>query len=142
MTQMVAVLSGLLMSIQGVWNTALRGSIGTWFTNTIVQGVGLLSALIGLAVVRDANLTGLRSVNKIYLLSGILSVGIVYTVIFAITKLGPAQATMLILITQMTASYLIELFGWFGMEKVDFSWIKAIGIGVILIGIVISQYAK
>ncbi len=136
---MVAIVSGILMSVQGVFNANLRKAIGSWFTNTMVHGVGFIISLIILFIVKDANLTGLKAVNKIYLWGGALGVGIIYTVIVSVSKLGPAKATMFILITQMTASYLIELFGWFGMEKGAFSWTKLSGILIILGGILVFQ---
>ena len=102
------------MSVQGVFNTRLREKAGTWLSTVIVHGVGFITRLIVIIFVRDANLSGLRQVNKFYLLGGVMGAGIVYTVIVAITKLGPAQATMLILIAQITCSYVIELFGLFG----------------------------
>ncbi|MGL4797872.1 MAG: DMT family transporter [Cellulosilyticaceae bacterium] len=142
MGQIVALVSGLLMSIQGVFNTRVQEKAGTWFTNAIVHGVGLVTSLIVLMFVRDASLEGLRQVNKWYLLGGVLGAGIVYTVIVSITKLGPAQATMLILIAQMIGSYLIEVFGLFGTEKASFSWMKIISIGIIIIGIILFKWKK
>lgn len=142
MGQIVALVSGLLMSIQGVFNTRVQEKAGTWFTNAIVHGVGLITSLVVLIFVRDANLTGLKAVNKWYLLGGVLGAGIVYSVILAITKLGPAQATMLILIAQLIGSYLIEIFGLFGTEKVDFSWLKVLAIGIIIAGIILFKWKK
>lgn len=142
MASIIALISGLLMSIQGVWNTRLTEKLGLWFANTIEQMGGLILALVILFFVRDANLTGLKSVNKIYLFSGFIGAAIVYTVIVAIAKLGPAPATMLILIAQMIGAYLIQLFGWFGEEKVPFQWIKLAGVCIILVGIVIFQWDK
>ena len=49
---------------------------------------------------------------------------------------------MLILIAQMLGAYLIELFGLFGTEKVSFQWMKCLGIGIIIAGIVIYQCKK
>lgn len=142
MASIIALVSGVLMSIQGVWNTRLRESIGIWCTNSFVQGTGFLFALIILLFVRDANLTGFKSVNKFYLLSGIIGVGIVYTVIISISQLGPPQATLLILIAQITMSYLIQLFGWFGEEKSPFQWTKLLGVGIMILGIFIFQWKK
>lgn len=142
MASIIALISGLLMSIQGVWNTRLTEKLGIWFANSIEQMGGLLCALVILFFVRDANLTGLKSVNKVYLLSGFIGAGIVYTVILSISKLGPAPATMLILIAQMIGAYLIQLFGWFGEEKVPFQWIKLVGVCIILVGIVVFQWDK
>ena len=41
-----AIVSGIAMTLQGVFNTRLEGKIGTWETSTIVQGTGLILALI------------------------------------------------------------------------------------------------
>ena len=48
-------------------------------------------------------------------------------------------AVMLILGAQMITSYLIEVFGLFGTEKVAFDWKKLIAVGLILAGIVVFQ---
>lgn len=142
MASIVAIISGLLMSIQGVFNTRVNEKAGLWFTNAIVNAIGLLTSLIVLAFVRDADLSGLKSVNKFYLLGGVLGAGIVYTVILSISKMGPAGATMLILIAQLIGSYLIELLGWFETEKVDFQWIKLLAIGIIIVGIVLFKWER
>ena len=142
MASIVAIISGLLMSIQGVFNTRVNEKAGLWFTNAIVNAIGLLTSLIVLAFVKDADLSGLKSVNKFYLLGGVLGAGIVYTVILSISKMGPAGATMLILIAQLVGSYLIELLGWFGTEKVDFQWTKLLAVGIIIVGIVLFKWKK
>ena len=36
--------------------------------------------------------------------------------------------------------YLIEVFGWFGVEKAGFEWRKAIGAAVAIAGIVIFRW--
>ena len=41
-----AIISGISMSIQGVFNTRLGEKIGTWETNTLVQLTGLIITLI------------------------------------------------------------------------------------------------
>ncbi|OOB79844.1 MAG: hypothetical protein ATN34_02345 [Epulopiscium sp. Nele67-Bin002] len=136
----IAMLSGLMISLQSVFNTNLKEAAGAWCTNTLTHGVGFLVSTIILFCVRDTNVAGLKSINKLYLLGGVLGVGIVYTVIVAITKMGPAKATMIILFTQIIASYIIQIFGLFGMEKTDFKWSSLLGIGIMLVGIVVFQH--
>lgn len=142
MGTITAIISGLLMSVQGVWNTRVTEKAGIWFTNSIVHLVGLITAVTVLLFVRDANLDGIKAVNKVYLLGGLLGAGIVYTVILSISKMGPAQATMIILIAQILGSYMIELFGLFGTEKVTFQWTKVIAVGLMIAGIVIFKLDK
>ncbi|MHC1750325.1 MAG: DMT family transporter [Cellulosilyticaceae bacterium] len=142
MAFITALVSGLLMSVQGVWNTRITEKAGLWLTNCIVHGTGLLFCIAVLLVVRDENFPGLRAVNKWYLLSGIIGASIVYTVVVSVDKLGPAYAVMLILIAQVICAYIIELLGLFGTEKAAFAWSKIIGVGVMIIGIIVFQWKK
>ena len=66
--------------------------------------------------------------QKLYLFGDVIGAFITFTVIKGISDLGPAYATMLILLSQITVSYLIEVFGLFGTEKINFEWIKFIGL--------------
>lgn len=62
------------------------------------------------------------------------------TVIQSMGKLGPAQATMLIVIAQLVVSYLIELFGIFGVEKQPFDWKKLAGTAIVVGGIILFKW--
>ena len=78
--------------------------------------------------------------NKYTLLGGILGTFITVTVIRSMGKLGPAQATMLIVIVQLVVSYLIEMFGLFGVEKQPFEWKKLAGTAIDVAGIVLFKW--
>lgn len=142
MAIIMAVLSGALMAVQGVWNTRVTEKIGLWLTNSIVQLVGLITCGIILFFTKDAQLDGFKDINKFYLLSGVLGAGIVYTVVVSMGKLGPGLAVMIILITQIVVAYLIELFGLFGTEKVPFMWTKLLGVIIMAAGILLFQWKK
>ena len=141
-SMITALISGLLMSVQGVFNTRVTEKSGLWFTSRIVHFIAFICCLGALLFVRDANIEGLKVVNKWYLLGGVLGAGITYTVIVAMSKLGPAYAVMLILIAQMSAAYLIELLGWFGTEKANFMWTKLVGVLIMIGGIIVFQWKK
>lgn len=142
MSIITGLVSGVLMSVQGVFNTRVSEKAGLWFTTGIVHFTAFLVCVAVLFFTRDANVTGLKMVNKWYLLGGVIGVGITYTVIVSMAKLGPAFAVMMILIAQMISAYLIELLGWFGTEKSSFVWTKVIGVGIMLIGIICFQWKK
>ena len=78
--------------------------------------------------------------NKYILLGGIIGAFITVTVIQSMSSLGPAKAAMLIVIAQLAVAYLIELFGMFGVEKVDFQWRKLLGMAIAIAGIVIFKW--
>lgn len=137
-----ALISGILMSVQGVFNTRVTEKAGLWLTSCIVHLTAFLVCVLVLLFVRDDHVEGLKIVNKWYLLGGVLGAGITYTVIVAIAHLGPAYAVMLILIAQMIAAYSIEVFGLFGSEKTGFMWTKLIGVAVMIGGIILFQWKK
>ena len=76
------------------------------------------------------------------MLGGVIGAFITITVIQSMGSLGPARAAMLIVISQLAVAYIIELFGLFGVEKVDFQWRKLIGMAVAIVGIVIFKWEK
>ena len=55
-------------------------------------------------------------------------------------QLGPARAAQLIVVSQIAAAYLIELFGLFGVDKANFQWSKVLGLGLSIIGIMIVKW--
>ena len=137
---LIALLAGLLMSIQGVFNTRVMDSSNMWATNSWVHLLGFITSMIIWFFSGRENFFSVFNVgNKLYLLGGIIGAFIVYTVIKSISTLGPAQATMIILLSQLVVSSLIEVFGMFGTEKVSFGWNKLFGIGLMIAGIVLFK---
>ena len=133
---LIALLSGALMSVQGVFNTQVTKSTGIWVSNGWVQ----LSAFALCVVVWLA--TGRESVSTLWevrphymLLGGVIGAGITWTVIQSVSALGPARSALLIVIAQLAVSYLIQLFGLFGMDQEPFSWKKAGGLLLAVAGI-------
>ena len=49
---------------------------------------------------------------------------------------------MLIVIAQLIVAYVIELLGWFGVEKQPFEWRKVIGMLVAIAGVVIFKWER
>lgn len=141
-SMMTAVLSGLLMAVQGVFNTRVSSKAGQWFTASIVNFLAFLTCLVILFIVRDDNVSQLKLVNKWYLLGGVIGAGITYTVMVSMAHLGPAFATMLILIGQMVTGYLIELWGLFDTPDASFQWTKLLGVAIMIGGIVLFQWEK
>ena len=137
----IAVLSGALMSIQGVWNTQVTKQSSLWVLTGWVQLTALLVCVAAWFFTGRDPVGALWQVeNKYTLLGGILGAFITVTVIQSMGKLGPAQATMLIVIAQLVVSYLIELFGIFGVEKQPFDWKKLAGTAIVVGGIILFKW--
>ena len=95
----------------------------------------------GMVHYREEPIGDLFRVKPWYLLlGGAIGAFITITVIWSMAGLGPAKAAMLIVISQLAAAWLIELFGLFGMEKTDFTVRKLLGMAVAVVGIVVFQW--
>jgi bacterial/archaeal transporter family-2 protein len=135
-----ALVAGILMSIQGVFNTRVMESSNMWVTNVWVQSTAFITCLGMWLFIGHKNLFSVFNFNnKLYLLGGIIGAFITFTVIKGIAKLGPTHATMLILLAQLIVSYLIEVFGLFGSEKGCFEWLKLVGVILMVIGIFVFK---
>ena len=137
----IALISGALMSIQGVFNTQVTKTSGIWVANSFVQFTALLVCVAAWLITDRSSFSTLMKVEPKYmLLGGVIGAFITYTVIKGMEMLGPAKAVMLIVVAQLLVAYVIELFGWFGVEKQPFEFRKVIGMGIAILGIVIFKW--
>lgn len=136
----IALISGALMSVQGVFNTEVTKGSSLWAANSWVQLTAFFVCLIAWFVTGRQNVTGMFHIDHKYmLLGGVIGAFITLTVIKSMNTLGPAQAVLLIVISQIVVAYLIEVFGLFGVEKTGFAWNKLIGTAVAIVGIFIFE---
>ncbi len=137
----IALISGALMSLQGVFNTEVTKQSSMWVSASWVQFSALVTCLVVWAVSDRSSFGALLKVNPRYvMLGGIFGAFITYTVIQSMSALGPAKATMLIVIAQLTVSWLVELMGLFGVDKGTFSWRKLMGLLIAVAGVVIFEW--
>lgn len=139
----IALLSGALMSVQGVFNTELTKQTSLWVSTGWVQISAFLVCVAAWLFTGRESVGALMKVeNKYILLGGVIGAFITVTVIQSMSSLGPAKAAMLIVIAQLAVAYFIELFGMFGVEKVDFQWRKLLGMAIAIAGIAIFKWEK
>ena len=138
---LIAVISGALMSVQGVFNTQVTKSSGIWAANAFVQFTALLVCLIAwFFFERSSFMDVLRVEPKYMLLGGVMGAGITYTVIKGMAMLGPAKAVMVIVVAQLIVAYLIELFALFGVEKQPLEIRMVAGMVIAIAGIIIFKW--
>lgn len=137
-----AMISGALMSIQGVFNTEVSKQTSMWVSASFVQLTAFIVCIIAWFITgREASLTSVFAVSPKYLLlGGAIGAFITYTVVSSVASLGPAKSVMFIVTAQVVCAYLIELFGLFGAERVGFEWQKVIGLALTIGGIIIFKW--
>ena len=105
---LIALLSGALMSVQGVFNTQVTKTAGMWVSNGWVQlSAFAVCAVLWLFTGRDSIAAIGKVEPKYMLLGGVIGAGITWTVIKSMEALGPAKAALLIVIAQLIVAYLI-----------------------------------
>lgn len=140
---LIAMISGALMSVQGVFNTGVTKETGPWLTNCFVQLTGFFVCVVFFLVTEQGKVAVgdlFKVDHKYMLLGGVIGAFITFTVIKSMASLGPAKSVLAIVITQVLVAYLIELLGLFGVEKVPFSMTKLIGIIVAIAGLIVFKW--
>ena len=136
----IALISGALMSIQGVFNTEVTKQTSIWVSSGWAQLTAFFACAVMWLFTGRQEIGGLWQIQPWYMLTGgILGALITYTVIKSVGSLGPARSALLIVVAQIIVAYGIEVFGLFGVEKAGWEWKRAIGALVAIIGIVIFR---
>lgn len=141
---LIAILSGALMSLQGVFNTGVTKQSGIWVTASFVQFTALIVCLgAWFFTGREGSFSALLKVDHKYmLLGGVLGAFITFTVIKSVANLGPAMANIFIISAQLLVAYLIEVFGICGCERVPFEWKKLFAVCLIVAGIILFYWNR
>ena len=127
----VAIISGALMSLQGVLNTNVTKASSIWVAAGFVQFTALATCIIMWLFNGRPDISGIFQVeNKISLLGGVIGAFITFTVVKSVSDLGVAKAEVTIVVAQV-----IELMGLFGSKKADFSWLKLLALIIAMGGV-------
>lgn len=133
---LIALIAGVTMAVQGSLNSSLSEKIGLWESTWIVHLIATVIMTVILFVFRfgKGDFGQVTKVPWYIYLGGLLGVVITLTVVMSIPKLGVAVATTAIIVGQVGTACLIDQLGLFGLEQVDFTWTKAVGIILLAAG--------
>ncbi len=138
----IAIISGALMSLQGIFNAGVTKQTSIWVSASFVQFSALIVCIAAWAATGfESSFSALLHIDgKYMLLGGVMGAAITYTVIRGMDALGPAQAVMIIVVSQLLVAYLVELFGAFGVDKAGFEMKKLLGLGLCVAGILLFKW--
>lgn len=122
------------MAIQGTFNSALGKVIGLLESTFAVHLLGVVTAGALMLALGNGSFSKAGGAPWFAWLGGPIGVGIIFGVAFSIPKLGVGVATTAIIAAQLLAAYVIDYFGWFGMEKLPFNLYKLGGMILIVAG--------
>lgn len=130
-----AILGGACITLQGIANTRISGSIGTWQAATLTQFTGFIVALIILMSVGAGKWREFQQVKPIYLAGGSFAAIIIFSNVTAIQQIGVTLMVSMLLIAQLGMTVIIETNGFFGLKKQRITVSQLIGIGMMICGV-------
>ncbi|HGH7176328.1 TPA: DMT family transporter [Bacillus wiedmannii] len=131
----LAILAGILISVQSVFNAKVNESVGQWLTTACVLGIGFISSILFYIITEKSIIIKFYTANYLFYVSGLFGIGLIICIMGAIKSLGPAYTVLISLITQLVVALCIDTFGLFGMERIPLQINKLVGIGLLIIGI-------
>lgn len=135
-----AFLGGAFITLQGVANTRISQDIGTWQTATITQFTGFLVSLLVMMFVKDEKWKRLKNVKPLYLTSGAFAAIIIFSNVASIEYVGVTLSISVLLIAQLSLTFLIDGKGWFGIPKQKMRLPQFVGIAMMIVGVVILRF--
>ena len=68
------------------------------------------------------------------LLGGVMSALIILAITVAGPRIGVVATTAFLIAAQFALAAVIDRYGWFGVERIGFSWLRVLGIGLLVVG--------
>lgn len=131
-----ALISGILMAVQGSLNSVLSKATGVIEATFIVHITGTVVLAVALFIfgIGKGALYPLPDVPWYIYLGGIIGVFIVYLVAVSIPEVGVSNATTAIIVGQVFTALVIDHYGAFGLAASPFGSQQVIGLILLAIG--------
>jgi transporter family-2 protein len=72
------------------------------------------------------------------LLGGVMSALIILAITIAGPRIGVVATTAFLIAAQFALAAVIDRYGWFGVERVELTWLRALGLGLLVVGAVLT----
>lgn len=135
---LLALLGGAFVCLQNTFNANVKKQVSVWSTTALVLLLGFVASLAAGLAFEGSSLFEFQA-QPWFWFSGILGVGVVACVTQGVQLLGPSRAISLIMVSQIFFGLMWDTLGWFGLEKVPFTWQSLLGILLISGGVLLFQ---
>ena len=135
-----AILAGILVGLQNIFNTRVNDHAGTWSTTALVLGLGVLASMTLGVVFEGTELFVLKNMETWFWFSGLIGVGVVVCLVQGTRLLGPTFAISIVLTSQLGSALMWDSLGLFGLEKIPFTSQQLIGVLVIIGGVIVFKF--
>jgi transporter family-2 protein len=132
----IAAAAGLGGAVQIAVQGRLGDRVGSLEAMATASLIGAALALVVLLVARRS-LAGVGDAvasPKWMLLGGVMSALIILAITVAGPRIGVVATTAFLIAAQFALASVIDRYGWFGIERIPFSWPRVLGLGLLVIG--------
>ena len=137
----LTLVAGAFLPIQAGLNTRLGKAIASpVYASLISFLVGLVDLLVYILVTRQTvSLAGIKEAPGHIWMGGLLGAFYITVIIFAFPVLGPGLTFGLIVAGQMVVSILLEHFNILVAHPSPISYMKILGVGLVVAGVIIIR---
>ena len=132
----IAAAAGLGGAVQIAVQGRLGDRVGSLEAMATASLIGAMLAVLVLLVARRS-LAGIGDASgspKWMLLGGVMSALIILAITVAGPRIGVVATTAFLIAAQFALAAVIDRYGWFGVERIGFSWLRVLGIGLLVAG--------
>lgn len=133
---LLTALTGGLIALQAPINSTLGRSVGTFQAAFLSFAIGTvaLAAIVGLVKGGYGQVAVARELSWYWLTGGLLGAAYVTTVLVTVRTLGAGGVTAATIAGQLSASVVVDHYGWLGVDKAPITALKIVGIVLLAAG--------
>ena len=127
---------------------AMNGKVGSVLANARVGNalfwcIGALAAVvIGLTGWQTGALTPLKQVHPVLLTAGVMGACLVFAIAWLIPQIGAGPLMITLLAGQVLGGLIMSHFGWLGSPVQPITIMKAAGVLVMIVGVVMATFTR
>ena len=138
----LAVLAGVAIATQQVFNGGLRHVIGSVWWAGLVSYLGGTAFMVAALLATRAAVPTAASLGRVTAMQwtgGVLGGVYIILSLFALPRLGVALVLALVVVGQMVASLTFDQFGLFGVPQHSVSLVRVLGALVLVAGVLLIK---
>jgi transporter family-2 protein len=140
----LSLTAGILIPIMAALSGAMGRTIGNpSIAALIVTGGAFVAVLLYTLITGAAHITpgAFAGTNALQLSAGAGMAFYVIAITFLAPRFGVGNAVMLVVAAQIASSAAIDHYGLFGTPQKPIDWLRAMGLAIMVAGVVIAQVA-
>ncbi|MDN4492841.1 DMT family transporter [Ureibacillus aquaedulcis] len=138
----LAIVAGAFIGLQNIFNRHLNEQVSSWFATAFVLLTGSMASLLIGFLFQGSDIFDISGMKRSYWFFGLVGVGVIYSMIQAMHRLGPTKTVLISIIAQLTFSLIFDVTGFLSLPKVELKWEDIVGVVSIIVGVIIFNARK